>query len=210
MEEEKKGLGKFSQFFWIIFLIFAVIFARAINSGSNTSNNSSTIKKSAINNYEFIYSNSISNIYGKAYDNKYLFVFNNSEYYYNGEKTYLVLDHSLKEVAFDIGIIQITPSMVDELTDSSVSSDKSYYVPLYDFMNLYDVDVPVNGDEANKYNIAINKYYKDDNLYMIKLDLSNYYLFKGIDNTGVITIDLYNQGNVNDFSKEYEGLEVLK
>lgn len=210
MEEEKKDNSKFSLLFWAGFLLFVLLFVRLMNSNLSDSSSSSKARKNLTDNYEFVYSNSEGNIYGMAFGNKYLFVLKDNKYYYNGNNLYLVSEHSLKETSTDIGIVRITPLMIDNLIKEKQSTDNSYYVSLYDFMNVYDADVPVDGSEASKYNIVINKYYKDDKLYMIKLDLSNYYLFKGVQDTGLITIDLYNFGNVSDFSKEYEGLGVIE
>ena len=39
---------------------------------------------------------------------------------------------------------------------------------------------------------------------MYQLDLTNYYNFRGLNNDGILTIDIY--GEVNDFTKYYDEL----
>lgn len=206
-----KGINKdkLSLIIWSVFFVIIVLVGRMINMNS-TSGNSNIHKELSIDNYEFVYSDDRGSIYGKTFGDKYLFVLNGNKYYYSGSKLYLVSGRSLKEASFDLDILKITPSMINSLISDNEITNKSYYVSLYDFMNIYDADVPVDGTEANKYNVSINKYFDNGNLYMIKIDLSNYYLFKNLQNTGIITIDLYNQNNVNDFSKEYDGLGVIE
>ncbi|MBR3210051.1 MAG: hypothetical protein IKF82_07305 [Bacilli bacterium] len=210
MSEGKIDKTKLSLIIWSVFFVIILLFVRGINSNF-TYTKSSDDNNISMNSYEFVYSDDRGNIYGKASNGKYLFILDGNKYYFNGNNLYLVSGNSLKEVFSDLGLVKITPSLVDGLIKnvSQNDSDGNYYISLYDFMSVYDVDVPVDGSEASKYNIVISKY-SDEKLSMIKVDLSNYYLFKGISNTGIITINFYNQDNVSDFSKGYDKLEVVK
>ena len=63
----------------------------------------------------------------------------------------------------------------------------------------------------DNYNIIVDEYFEDNNLIMVKVDLSSYYNYRGTENDGILTIDFYNINNINDFTKEYERiLRVIK
>ena len=48
-------------------------------------------------------------------------------------------------------------------------------------------------------------YKKENDIYMYKLDLSNYYQFRGLNNMGILTIDIYDVEK-GDFPKYYDSL----
>lgn len=195
--------------FWLLFFIIIIMFARGTNN-RKIENNGDFIKTS-VNSYEYTYTDDENVIYGKVYGNKHLFNMSNHKYYYDGKDVYELNNFDFNKVLdFDISYLRITPKMINDLTENlnyTMDDDAYVYsVPLTNFMNLFSVDVPVNLDEASKYNIVIKKYYLKDKLCMVKLDLSNYYSYVKKDNRGLLTIDFYEQNKVNDFSLEYDGM----
>ena len=182
---------------------------RSTNSKSVRNNNQ--VINNQINSYEYSYVDDKNVIYGKAYGDKHLFYLSNHKYYYDGKDVYLVNDFDLtKESNFDIGYLKITPQMINDLTenlDYSMNGDAFVYnVPLANFMNLFFIDVPVNLDEVSQFKVVISKYYLNDKLCMVKLDLSDYYSYFKKENMGILTIDFYEQNKVNNFSLEYDGM----
>lgn len=115
-----------------------------------------------------------------------------------------------KESNFNINYLKITPQMINDLTENlDYSMDDGafvYNVPLANFMNLFFIDVPVNLDEVSQFKVIISKYYLNDKLCMVKLDLSDYYSYFKKENMGILTIDFYELNKVNNFSLEYDGM----
>lgn len=81
-----------------------------------------------------------------------------------------------------------------------------YNVPLSNFLNLYFDDVPVDLSEVQDLSIVVSKYYFDNKLGMVKLDLGSYYEYFKLDNKGILTIDFYQQNKINDFAAQYDGM----
>ena len=133
------------------------------------------------------------------------FILNGNRYYYDLENVYLISDKEVTLVSnFDLNVLKITPKFIENLTANlsySLNGEaKVYTVPLYRFLNLYEVDVEVDLSIANQYNILVSVY--DD---MYEIDLTNYYNFRGLNNDGILTIDLY-ESNIGDFTKYYDKL----
>lgn len=195
-----------SLVFWFIFMIIVVIFLRSTNTTSSVSQKN--VEK--ISTYEFTYSNNSGIIFGKNYDGNLEFTFGNNRYYYNGEDVYLIKNQSANVILnFDLNVLKITPDFIDSLITNlnytNSGGAKRYLVPLVNFINLYEFDTEVNLSIASQYNVVIDVYENDDNVYMYKLDLSSYYTLKGKNNEGILTIDIYNN-KVNDFTKFYDNL----
>ena len=194
---------------WSIFFVIIILIVRGIGSQNTSSNVSDNYVNDKLNNYEYTYSNDKIVVFGKMYNGKQVFMVFNNKYYYDGKYVYEVKDNTLTLVPdFDLNILKITPDMINNLT-LKLSPNKregadEYYIPLSNFINLFDGDVPVDVSGAGGYNIIVSKYYNGDKLYMIKVDLSNYYKYKNIEDNGILTIDLYEQNRVNNFSSEYE------
>ncbi len=191
---------------WFVFGFIIILFLRM--SAPPTSTNDVSIKKE-IRNYEYTYYNDVLVINGQAFDDKLSFNVNNSKYYYDGKAVYLIKDSSFTlQPSFDLSLLKINLKMINNLTDNLtptvLEDSKQYLVPLTNFINLYEIDTDIDLTLAMQYNIVIRKYEKDGNVYMIKLDLGNYYKIKGISNPGILTINLYNLNNVSDFTKGYE------
>ena len=200
-----------SLIIWFIFIVIVIIFVRGISSptSSNTNTVNNTITKS-ISNYEFTYTNNSGVIFGESYNDKSVFIVGGNRYYYNGENVYLIKNQTAIQVSnFDLNILKITPTMINNLTaklNYTVNGDsKQYLVPLSNFINLYEYDTDVDLSVANQYNIVIQVFEKDNNVYMYKIDLTNYYNLKGLQNNGILTIDIYSSG-VNDFTQYYDDL----
>ena len=193
--------------FWLLFFFAVVVFARL--SSRPVSNNSDNFVNELVNNYEYSYIDDKTIIYGKTFNGNHVFNVLNGRYYYDGEDVYEIKDHSASIVKNDfINYLKITPQMINSLTEnlnySVFENALVYKVPLSNFMNLFDNDVPLNLEEASKYDIIINKYYLDDVLYMVKIDLSNYYRYYNQEDRGLLTIELFEQNKISDFSNEYE------
>ena len=110
---------------------------------------------------------------------------------------------------FDLSVLKITPNFIDnlisDLSYNVIEGGRQYIIPLSRFINLYEYDTEADLSLANNYNIMLNVYEKNSKVYMYKLDLSNYYSFRGLNNSGILTIDIYDD-EVNDFSKFYDDL----
>ena len=190
-----------SLILWFIFIVIVVIFIKS--SYSNEPVQKENIN--SISNYEFTYKNNNLTIFGNSYDGKMEFILNGNRYYYDLENVYLISNKEVTLVSnFDLNVLKITPKFIENLTANlsySLNGEtKVYTVPLYRFLNLYEVDVEVDLSIANQYNILVSVY--DD---MYEIDLTNYYNFRGLNNDGILTIDLY-ESNIGDFTKYYDKL----
>lgn len=193
--------------FWFLFFLTVVLFAR-FSSKQNLINKDNYVNE-RINSYEFTYKDEKDTIYGKSYNGKYVFNSLNTKYYYDGNNVYEINNHNASLINSDVlKYLKISPKMISDLTDNlsyDVFGDELVYkVPLSNFLNLFDFDVPINLDSLDKYDVMISKFYSKGLLYMIKIDLSSYYLFKNDENRGIITIDFYEQNKINDFTDEYD------
>lgn len=195
------SLGFYLVFFLIVILFVKVTTPSYQNSSKKTVNN--------ISNYEYTYSNNKGAIFGKKYNDKQLFFVSSLRYYYNGKDTFLIKENNANIIPnFDLNILKIDYKIIDDLTKNLNPSQndnvKKYIVPLSNFLNLYEIDTEADLTLASNYNIIIDKYYKEDDLYMVKIDLSNYYIFRNIENDGILTIEFYNKNKINDFTLEYD------
>lgn len=200
-----------SLILWFIFFVIVILFARGLTS-TRANLESTETQKTALSdsNYEFTYSNNSGVIFGQTYDDKLEFMYGGNRYYYNGETVYLIQNQqAIIMPAFDLNVLKINSKMINNLISNlNYNMDgeaKQYLVPLSNFLNLYEVDVEADLSLANQYNIVINVYENDNGIYMYKLDLTNYYNYRGLNNDGILTIDIYNS-EVNDFTKYYDEL----
>ena len=194
-----------SLILWLIFIVILIIFVRGLPNNSS----SSTVQKKIISNYKFTYKNNNLVIFGESYDGKMEFIYQNNRYYYNGEKVYLINEQNVTLINnFDLNVLKIDFNFINNLIsnlDYNLNGDfKEYVVPLSRFLNLYDVDVPINLSLANQYNIIVRIYENDNRIYKYQFDLTGYYNYKGLNNEGLLNIDIY--GEVNDFTKYYDKL----
>lgn len=200
-----------SLILWFIFFVIVILFARGLTSTRANLESIETQKTTlSDSNYEFTYSNNSGVIFGQTYDDKLEFMYGGNRYYYNGETVYLIQNQQATIMpAFDLNVLKINSKMINNLISNlNYNMDgeaKQYLVPLSNFLNLYEVDVEADLSLANQYNIVINVYENDNGIYMYKLDLTNYYNYRGLNNDGILTIDIYNS-EVNDFTKYYDEL----
>lgn len=200
-----------SLILWFIFFVIVILFARGLTSTRANLESTETQKTTlSDSNYEFTYSNNSGVIFGQTYDDKLEFMYGGNRYYYNGETVYLIQNQQATIMtAFDLNVLKINSKMINNLignlTYNMDGEAKQYLVPLSNFLNLYEVDVEADLSLANQYNIVINVYENDNGIYMYKLDLTNYYNYRGLNNDGILTIDIYNS-EVNDFTKYYDEL----
>ncbi len=196
---------------WFIFMAVVVVFVRSMYSTDYTVQTEQEVNEvEAIQNYEFTYTNDTLTVFGECYDGNLIFIVNGGKYYYNGTNVYLVQNQSATLVeGFDLNILKITPSMINSLTENLTYQEygtyKQYWVPLANFLNLYETDVDVDLTETIQYNIIINVYEDDDGIYMYKLDLSNYYNYRELTDGGILTIDIYDR-EIDDFTEYYDEL----
>ena len=200
-----------SLILWFIFFVIVILFARGLTSTRANLESTETQKTTlSDSNYEFTYSNNVGIIFGQTYDDKLEFMYGGNRYYYNGETVYLIQNQqAIIMPAFDLNVLKINSKMINNLISNlNYNMDgeaKQYLVPLSNFLNLYEVDVEADLSLANQYNIVINVYENENGIYMYKLDLTNYYNYRGFNNDGILTIDIYNS-EVNDFTKYYDEL----
>ena len=200
-----------SLILWFIFFVIVILFARGLTSTRANLESTETQKTTlSDSNYEFTYSNNSGVIFGQTYDDKLEFMYGGNRYYYNGETVYLIQSQQATIMpAFDLNVLKINSKMINNLISNlNYNMDgeaKQYLVPLSNFLNLYEVDVEADLSLANQYNIVINVYENENGIYMYKLDLTNYYNYRGLNNDGILTIDIYNS-EVNDFTKYYDEL----
>lgn len=200
-----------SLILWFIFFVIVILFARGLTSTRANLESTETQKTTlSDSNYEFTYSNNSGVIFGQTYDDKLEFMYGGNRYYYNGETVYLIQNQQATIMpTFDLNVLKINSKMINNLignlTYNMDGEAKQYLVPLSNFLNLYEVDVEADLSLANQYNIVINVYENDNGIYMYKLDLTNYYNYRGLNNDGILTIDIYNS-EMNDFTKYYDEL----
>lgn len=200
-----------SLILWFIFFVIVILFARGLTSTRANLESTETQKTTlSDSNYEFTYSNNSGVIFGQTYDDKLEFMYGGNRYYYNGETVYLIQNQQATIMpAFDLNVLKINSKMINNLignlTYNMDGEAKQYLVPLSNFLNLYEVNVEADLSLANQYNIVINVYENENGIYMYKLDLTNYYNYRGLNNDGILTIDIYNS-EVNDFTKYYDEL----
>lgn len=211
MRADPKLRSLTSLILWFIFFVIVILFARGLTSTRANLESTETQKTTlSDSNYEFTYSNNSGVIFGQTYDDKLEFMYGGNRYYYNGETVYLIQNQQATIMpAFDLNVLKINSKMINNLignlTYNMDGEAKQYLVPLSNFLNLYEVDVEADLSLANQYNIVINVYENDNGIYMYKLDLTNYYNYRGLNNDGILTIDIYNS-EVNDFTKYYDEL----
>lgn len=198
-----------SLIFWFVFLAILILFARSVSSPSKVVTQSEEIKQN-LSNYKFTYTNNSGVIFGESYNDKLEFIYNNNRYYYNGENVYLINNQKTQMIPdFDLGVLKITPSLINNLISNltyNINGEaKQYIVPLSRFINLYEYDTEADLSLADNYNIILEVYEKNSKIYMYRLDLSNYYTFRGLNNSGILTIDIYDS-QVSDFTKFYDEL----
>lgn len=194
--------------FWMIFLVVAVLLVRSTMSSNEIQSEPVKDEVLEVTNYEFTYRDNLKTIFGEVYDDRMIFYFNNGKYYKNGNGIYLVNENSLEVQDMNISELNLTFSVIDDLVSQVNAIEdngvKTYLVPLSNFIRAYEGNESEDLTEATNYNVTIQTYEKDGVVYMVKLDLSNYYLFRALPDTGIITINYYNVNKLNDFSLEYE------
>ncbi len=203
MRKDPKLKPIMSLIFWFIFIVFVTIFVKTSNTNSNK-----TVSKIS-NNYEYTYKDNSKTIFGYVNNNYQEFILDNNKYFTDGNNVYLINESSATKISdFDMGILKITPSFINNLTNNlsytNGSNYKQYAVLLSNFISLYENDTDIDLSSYNQYNIIIQVYSKDNDIYMYKLDLSNYYKLKGINDNGILTINIYNTSN--DFASYYKSL----
>ncbi len=204
MRKDPKLKPIISLIFWFIFIVFVTIF---VKTGSMSSSNKTVSKVSS--NYEYTYKDNSKTIFGYVNNNYQEFILDNNKYFIDGNNVYLINESSATKISnFDMGILKITPSFINNLTNNlsytNGSNYKQYAVLLSNFISLYENDTDIDLSLYNQYNIIIQVYSKNNDIYMYKLDLSNYYKLKGINDNGILTISIYNTSN--DFTGYYKSL----
>ena len=211
MRADPKQRSITSLILWFIFFVIIILFARGLtNTHANLENTERQKTTLSDSNYEFTYSNNSGVIFGQVYDDKLEFMYGGNRYYYNGKNVYLIKNQNgTLATNFDLNVLKITPKMISNLisnlTYTANGEAKQYVIPLSRFLNLYEIDVEADLSLANQYNVIVNVYEKDNNIYMYQLDLTNYYIFRGLNNDGILTIDIYDS-EVHDFTKYYDEL----
>ena len=207
MRADSKLKPIISLVLWFIFIFIAILFVKgfSLDNNANLEND-----RNNFTSYKFTYTNNNLKIFGESYDGKLEFFFEGNRYYYDEQNVYLVNNQSLEVIDnFDLNVLKITPDLIDSLISnlnySIYNNALEYIVPLSRFLNLYEYDAEADLSLANNYNIMVYVYKKENDIYMYKLDLSNYYQFRGLNNMGILTIDIYDV-ETGDFPKYYDSL----
>ena len=209
MRADSKLKPIISLVLWFIFIFIAILFVKGFSLDNNSNSNLENVRNN-FTGYKFTYTNNNLKIFGESYDGKLEFFFEGNRYYYDEQNVYLVNNQSLEVIDnFDLNVLKITPDLIDSLISnlnySIYNNALEYIVPLSRFLNLYEYDVEADLSLANNYNIMVYVYKKENDIYMYKLDLSNYYQFRGLNNMGILTIDIYDVEK-GDFPKYYDSL----
>ncbi len=204
LRADPKSSARLSLIFWLLFFVIVIIAARGMGSSSSQTTNN-TFKK--YNKYEYTFTNDRGVIFGIVDGKRQVFTISDKKYYYNGENVYIVSGHNLTlSENFNLGLLKINMEFIDELTrritPTKEGEIKRYLIPLMNFINLYEIDTDVDLSLAQSYNVIVDKYYNNDTLYMVKVNLGSYYQYKGLDDEGILTIDIYNINKVS--AMEYE------
>ncbi len=204
---------KASLILWLIFIVILIVVLRVSSSSENISVEKE--KKQIINSYEFTYNFENINISGLYYEEKILFYLNNNKYY-NNDKTYIISGDEIKEIEnFDLKALKISyefiSKAIENLTSTKEDNYSVYLVPLDTFISLYDEDVGEDISNAKNYNIIIKIKENNDLISSVAIDMSNYYIYKGMNVSYPVTIYFYNINNISDFTSEYENkIGVIK
>ncbi len=204
---------KASLILWLIFIVILIVVLRVSSSSENISVEKE--KKQIINSYEFTYNFENINISGLYYEEKILFYLNNNKYY-NNDKTYIISGDEIKEIEnFDLKALKISyefiSKAIENLTSTKEDNYSVYLVPLDTFISLYDEDVGEDISNAKNYNIIIKIKENNDLISYVAIDMSNYYIYKGMNVSYPVTIYFYNINNISDFTSEYENkIGVIK
>lgn len=210
IRSDPKRSARFSLIFWLLFFVAVIFIVRGMGSSSiSTAENARKISK-----YEYTFTNNSRVVFGICDGKTQVFTILDKKYYYDGEKIYLVNGHELS-LASDVSLdlLKINIDFIDELTSNITSvingDNERYLVPLTRFISLYENDTDVDLSFAESFNVIVDKYYKKDSIYMIKINLESYYQYKNIESDGLLTIDIYNVNRVS--ALEYEKmLGVIK
>ncbi len=199
---------------WLLFIIIVIVFFRVTTFSKPTTNNENTYTTS-VNSYEFTYNFENTNINGVYYKSNMLFYLNNNKYY-TDDSIYLVNGTELNRINdFDLKALKISYEFITKATKNVskrvVDGYNVYTVPLDTFISLYDNDISEDIESTKNYNVIIKTKEKNNLLSSVIIDMSNYYIYKGIDVNYPVTIYFYNINNISDFTKEYkEMLGVIK
>ena len=193
---------------WLIFLAGVIVFIRLTSSPVSTPNTVQANSLEQIDSYDFTYEQGSLQISGQATNDKMLFYLNNQKYYWH-ENVYLFEQGTLvKKENFDLGILKINPQMLNNLladiSYTEVSDYKQYLVPLDRFFNLYEFDTEVDLTKAMSYNMMVRVYEKNNTIYKITLDLTNYMLLKTGSNSSEFLTIYYNNINKGVNFEEYD------
>lgn len=194
--------------FWFIFLLFVIIYVRVMNSKQPkyipTENLPQTITEGVKNfkdvkiyeySIEYNYNGNILKVIGKKYNDKWLFNYNDIEYYYDGN-LYLIKD-DLKEEVDKTNIEYLLMFDIQKVYDYLLNSEYTNRSEDFENNNLiigskFKLDNTVN---------EIKTVNKDNTLESINMDLTNYYKTKDENCVNLnIVIKYSNLNNVEYFN----------
>ena len=149
--------------------------------------------------YEFSYKTVDTSLNGMAYEDKYILYLDNEKYYKNSV-LYKIPDLT---PSTEPELLKINNEMIYNLISNAEGIEKEgykeYSIPLTTFTQLYENTV------SNGNNIVIDLYQKDNKINKVIIDLTNYYISKGINtNSYLLEINYYNINKLNDFTHEYD------
>lgn len=193
--------------FWFIFLLFVIIYVRVMNSKQPkyipTESLPPTITEGVKNfkdvkiyeySIEYNYNGNILKVMGKKYNDKWLFNYNDIEYYYDGN-LYLIKD-DLKEEIDKTNIEYLLMFDIQKVYDYLLNSE---YVSKTENVNN-ELIITSNLTLEDTLN-EIKTVNKDNTLESINMDVTNYYKTKDENCLDLnIVIKYGNLNNVEDFN----------
>lgn len=195
--------------FWFIFLLFVIIYVRVMNSKTpnyvkdpvndlplTITEGVKTFKN--VNNYEYSieynYNGNILKVDGKKYNDKWLFNYNDNEYYYDGN-LYL-LKENMKEEVDKTNIEYLLMFDIKKIYDYLLNSKYVSKTENVDNELIITSNLALE-DTLNK----IETVNKGNNLESINIDLTNYYKTKDENCLDLKVVIKYSSlNNIEDFN----------
>ena len=202
----------------LFFIIIIIIFNKPATSRNiESSSHNSLLNYSNMKSYEFSYyenkDNQNTSFNGWNYKNSNLVYLNNNKYYIKDKKAYLIQNDISTLSSINTQMLKLTPqkiyNLISDITPTTTKKKKIYSISMYDFMTLYNpvlaaIDTPVDLSITKDNQILITMYQKDNKIYKVELDITNYNkLINNLTTSDIITIQYTNINTVNDFRSDF-------
>lgn len=213
-DRRNKAIVKLCIYF--IFFLFVIIYIRVMDTrkpvvpSSPNLPDTITTAVSTLNNdnyeygIEYNYNNEIFKLTGKKYDNKYLIIYNENTYYYDGN-LYLIGEEKTPMQSDKIKYLLMLDSkkVYNYLYNSKYNykqEDANNNVTINSYMKLSDFGTLINEKLDNENHIIFNTVETNGTLTKVNIDLSNYIKVNEQDASLSVNITYKNINNVQDFN----------